>query len=304
MKTTSLGWRLGSAAGILALCAFGAVAGDLTTDYLTVNRDTVLWGDLTVKSPGQGAAPADGLVLYYSFGADVSPVPDESGSGNAGTVFGAAWGTNGVTGGAYNFNGSSDYISAGPPDGSLAIGGNQLSISAWIKKSTQDIPCWILGKMGPATGSYGLYVQAPHGASANKVVMAMDVGGGWSSGGGEADVTVPNDGQWHHVVAVYDGASVVCYVDSVASTPIPASGDIVSKAYSVKLGWEDGWNSQRLNGLMDEVRVYNRGLTAAEVQGLYLLDAHLTAGTARFETGVTFIKPLGDLSMGVYTNQP
>ena len=256
-----------------------ALAGDLTTDKLTVNKDGTFWANVTVKDPGQGSAPTNGLILYYSFSTNDNPTADSSGNSNTGAVNGATWSaTNGIAAGGYKFNGSSDYISAGTASGSLAITTNKLSISAWIKRSTDNVPAWILGKMGPSTGSYGLYVESPSSGAANKLNLTMDVGGGWGSGGANFDVPVPNDGQWHHVAAVYNGTNVVGYVDNVASTPIACSGNIVSKSYTCKLGWEDGWNSQRFKGNMDEVRVYNRTLTASEVQGLYLLNAVRATG--------------------------
>ncbi|MEK7753431.1 MAG: LamG-like jellyroll fold domain-containing protein, partial [Acidobacteriota bacterium] len=222
--------------------------------------------DLTLYDPDPDRA---GLALYYSFGSAQTVVPDESGSGNTGVVHGARWVNDGVPAGSCDFNGSSDYISAGPPDGSLAIAGNQLTISAWLRRSPENVTCWFLGKMGPGTGSYGLYVQPPYVGPANKLVFTMDVGGGWGSGGAMSDLTVQNDDQWHHVAAVYDGASIVLYIDGAASTPVPCSGNIVPKANTLKLGWEDGWNSQRYKGKMDEVRVYNRALAPAEIALLH-----------------------------------
>ena len=74
------------------------------------------------------------------------------------------------------------------------------------------------------------------------------------------------DDQWHHVVAVRDGDKGKVYVDGVfvkedAAMPGDIGGD--------KTNWylaQDGNNNGYLIGAMDEVRIYNRALTAGEVQ--------------------------------------
>ena len=55
---------------------------------------------------------------------------------------------------------------------------------------------------------------------------------------------------------------------------------------------------------MDEVRVYNRTLTASEVTALYYNEIAPPGNSAKLLTGVTYVYPLGDVSLGVYTNSP
>jgi hypothetical protein len=117
---------------------------------------------------------------------------------------------------------------------------------------------------------------------------------------------------WHHIVGVwndagyidlyYDGEAVDCSAPDYSYGPYAGSA---TNSYHLMIGRHpDGTYPRYFNGLIDEARIYDRALSADEVRGLYFHDAHLGAGTARFETGVSFVKPLGDLPMGSFTNAP
>ncbi|MEK6958631.1 MAG: LamG domain-containing protein [archaeon] len=177
--------------------------------------------------------------------------------------------------GSFSFNGigeydpdiTADYIEAGTPNGDLNITGDKLSVSAWVKRSTEDRYDWIVGKMGSGAGSWWMDIQASH--LGNFVDFAIDTDSGPGLGGGTTDIALPNDGTWHHVVGVYDGTNVIVYVDNAASTPIPTTGNIVPREYSTKIGWEDGWDSQTFKGSMDDLRIYNKALSTEEIAAIY-----------------------------------
>src|SRR5207247_714670 len=78
--------------------------------------------------------PATGLVAAYSFnqGSGTS-VPDVSGTGNNGTIFGATWTTAGRYGSALTFNGTSSYVSV--PDALSLHLSNALTVEAWARPS-------------------------------------------------------------------------------------------------------------------------------------------------------------------------
>ena len=76
------------------------------------------------------------------------------------------------------------------------------------------------------------------------------------------------DGKWHHVSSVYDGNYLDIYVDAVRRVHTATTGDITSS--SVK-SLVVGWNSSSLyfTGSIDDVRIYNRALSAGEVNKLW-----------------------------------
>ena len=120
------------AVALLCLMQTLVYAGSLTTDYITVNKDTTIHGNLQLAK-AVGTAPTNGLLLYYSLNTNTTPVPDDSGHTNTGTVYGGTgWTTNGETGGSYYFGGTNGYIDAGAP-ASLNILTPNITMSAWIR---------------------------------------------------------------------------------------------------------------------------------------------------------------------------
>jgi hypothetical protein len=81
-----------------------------------------------------------------------------------------------------------------------------------------------------------------------------------------------NDGQWHHVVAVYVSSnSRELYVDGdlKGTSTIPSTFNINSDRWSFGR-WGDSSPGNYLNGSIDEVRLWNRALNSTEVQQLYM----------------------------------
>jgi hypothetical protein len=217
--------------------------------------------------PGPG-----GLVLYYSFDApdDHGVVHDESGTGNDGRVFGAQWVSTGKFGGAYHFAISNFTDRIVVPD-SDSLNADKITVAAWIQ----------------ASGDTGFFERIfdkdfYHG-------FAMSVNGDWgnklnrgklifetSNGDGMAGRAV-DDGRWHHVAASFDGKTVRCYVDGVESSrqakkagPIGKCGwDLAIGNSVVEYGWDE---LMAYDGLIDEVRIYNRALSADEIKTLATAD--------------------------------
>ena len=84
-------------------------------------------------------------------------------------------------------------------------------------------------------------------------------------------------GEWRHVTGTYDGSDAVCYLDAVeadrvAMQPISTSPD------PVLLG-QDGWVNT-FDGAIDEVRIYDRALTPAEVEQNYASRSQLSVAPA------------------------
>jgi hypothetical protein len=72
-----------------------------------------------------------------------------------------------------------------------------------------------------------------------------------------------NDGSWHHIVATYDGSEMRLYVDGkLENTSTEFSGNLPINNRSVRIG-------EKLTGIIDEVAIFNRVLTANDIQLLY-----------------------------------
>jgi hypothetical protein len=71
------------------------------------------------------------------------------------------------------------------------------------------------------------------------------------------------------VVATYDGTTALVYVDGVAGPPATGTGYLTSSGLSLTIGKEQLQGGNFFHGLIDEPSIYNRALTAAEVQALF-----------------------------------
>ena len=158
-----------------------------------------------------------------------------------------------------NFDGTDDKVTSA--DTNLPTGNGARSWSAWIK-TTSAARQGVLS-YGTPTSSRSVNFNI---FSDSKLLVDID------HFGGDEGNTVVNDGAWHHICAVWTGsAPIQLYVDGTAQT-LTTVGSSISSFNTVSNGscsigqLADGTNF--FNGKIDDVRVYNRALSAAEVAAL------------------------------------
>lgn len=234
----------------------------------------------------------DGLVGYWSFnGADISGTTayDRSGGGNNGTLTNGPTAIPGTVGQALNFDGGNDYVDIGDPaDGSLDFGSDQsFSISLWFKTndtaSGQSWPGFISkddSDVAPRTG-YGCNLDTSAG-TLNNFYCETFVGGTadrFESGAAN------NDNLWHHGVFVRNAATGngQLYLDNaVKEDAALASTGSVANDVGLTIGLRNANNTDAnlfLQGQIDEVRIYNRALSAGEVAYIYARTKPAGSGT-------------------------
>jgi hypothetical protein len=71
---------------------------------------------------------------------------------------------------------------------------------------------------------------------------------------------------WYYVAGTYDGAYARLYINGNFNNQAAGTGSISTSALPLTIGGGSGIN---FNGLLDDVRIYNRALSAAEIQALY-----------------------------------
>ncbi len=192
---------------------------------------------------------------------------DISGYDNHGTIVGATHtdGVPGTGGSALEFNGVDDYVNMGNPvDDSLDFGLNDFSTSAWFKINTIQPQGVILGKYS----SWPLWYTRLNADGRVEVRIAFDSDTSFPNTSGN----IINDNNWHYVVAVYErNGSLTRYIngkiDGLSIDISSASDRTVNTNNSFVVGGI--LSGQRFNGLIDDVRIYNRALTAQEIQTLY-----------------------------------
>jgi hypothetical protein len=211
---------------------------------------------------------ARGLILCLPFVENGgTSVYDFSGYGNHGSFNGGSSWVGGYNGSCVKLNGSTGFISV-PDSPSLrfALGKNPITIATWVNwhASTESYNC-VLGKEHFTTDGYTLLLR-----SDQKLAVALSAGGAsiYQDGTGAA---VPFDIPTH-IAAVYDGATISTYINGVfGSNTTGNAGNNWAMANSDALWIGKGiyGNNRWFNGSIDMPMVWNRSLTAAEVQWLY-----------------------------------
>jgi len=210
------------------------------------------------------AAMATELVVHYAFddgsgliAEDASPVGVDATLRN-----GAGWTTGRVVG-ALQFDGVDDYAQSG--SNSLADTlSDRFTVSFWMRDEGAGLQ-YLVCKGGPATGFY--FATAADGT------VEFSLSDGVNTFVARSDDSVPTDGSWRHVVVTVDGRSAVTlYVDSsvqsvVEGAALSSIGSVANSA-SLLIGARDG-GLDAFQGRIDEVQIYNRALTAAEVEAMY-----------------------------------
>jgi hypothetical protein len=160
----------------------------------------------------------------------------------------------------------------------------KLSVEAWVKVGATvatTLP-YVVAKsgMGCKYAAYGLYLHEDADHAGGNVpyfyITNSDGTGYFESPVGGASI---DDGQWHHLVGTYDRKAVRMYVDGVSvGTGTPATSAIGYASFTDKdlyIGDYDGGRSictdynGHFVGDIDEVRIWNKALTAAEVASRY-----------------------------------
>jgi hypothetical protein len=197
--------------------------------------------------------PPSGLVGAWSFDEGTgTAVADKSGRGNTGTVSGAAWTAAGRYGGALNFDGVNDWVTV-PDHASLDTTG-PLTLEAWVRPDTLGTWDTVVMKEGVGSFAYALYGTTEWAAPS-----------GWAR---DAVAEAPQGLQalaWSHLAYTYDGLTSKLYVNGALVASTAAAFTLPNTAQPLRIGGNGVWATEFFDGLIDDVRVYNRPLSAAEV---------------------------------------
>lgn len=237
----------------------------------------VLVGILTVSTFPPGASA--GLVSYWALDDLSGTTALDSADGNHGTLVGnasfVAPGRLGASALQLSPSAPVGYVKAGDPANLDFERTQPFTVAAWVKAPTgQDAT--IVGKMihGGSYAGYELHVGSSAGAGKANVWLLNT----WPSNAIEVNSSkLILDNTWHHVVFTYDGSSqgggVKVYVDGVLDsgstiTKNALSGSILNNA-ELNLGSRSNGVAHNLNGMLDEVAVWNQALNSAEIATVY-----------------------------------
>ncbi len=153
-----------------------------------------------------------------------------------------------------SFDGTEDYASI--QSQSSFDFTNAMTLEAWIKVSAFDKDWQAIITKGD--GSWRLQ---RYGSTNN-----IDFGTTGLSNGDLQGTTNVNDGNWHHISAVFDGSTKYLYVDGELDASAAVTGSISTNNALVYLGENSENTGRYYGGLMDEVRIWNIARTQTEIQ--------------------------------------
>lgn len=217
----------------------------------------------TVEAASNSNASHDldrGIVGRWTFDEGKGSVAhDVSGRSNHGTVMGGAKRTEGRIGGALELDGTDDYVSI-PNESSFDIAGD-ITVSAWIRVES-------FTEEWQAIVTKGDRAWRLHRANDTESVGFACSDLSRSQVGDLYGKKVVADGQWHHVAGVLKGTKSSIYVDGELDASMASSPAISVNDYSVLIGANAQVAGRLFRGLIDDVRIYDRALSADELRAL------------------------------------
>ena len=234
--------------------------GLLDSNVATVNITVNAVND----APAACVPPPADLVSWWPADGD----PTDIAGGRDGTLVGGAGFAPGQVAEAFSFSGGG-YVSV-PDDPVWTLGTNAFTIDLWVRFNS-------------LSGRDPFIAHDEGGFSLKKWIFWYDAFGHRGPSLGPLDPVVyswnPVVGRWYHVAVTRSGSTYTLYIDGVAVISEADARSIPDPNAPLTIGRAE---ALFLNGLVDEVEIHNRALTAAEIQAIFAAGS---AGKCKVATG-------------------
>src|SRR5262249_2086405 len=215
--------------------------------------------------------PAGPLVAYAFNEGTGTTTADASGSGVTGTLQGAVWTTAGKNGNALSFDGTSSYVDLGRP--SILNWTGSMTWESWVYVPSNPVDDGQIVALSDDNSGWQLKTTPDTGPRTFAIAISAD--GASHTQRDSKTVVQPN--AWYHVAGVYNATEQTLDIfvngvvdDGVLTNPIGARSSIPSvqvlppASVNANIGRRTG--GYYFNGVIDDVRVYSRALSQAEIQ--------------------------------------
>jgi hypothetical protein len=230
-------------------------------------------GDAFVAKISQPCTPPPpGMVSWWPGDGNANDIV----GGNNATLMNGATFAPGQVGHAFFLDGIDDFVDLGNAP-SLQVSSGEFTVDAWVRFNSLGGDMSIVDKM------------AANGVNADgwRLIKQNDNRFWFCFGGGANrcfdpaftvfSTTRAVTGVWFHVAVVKSSGSFALYVNGVREdirSPVPAFLD--TNSANLRIGsyaGQGGYGASNLNGLVDEVEIFNRALTAEEIQAIFAADS-------------------------------
>ena len=219
------------------------------------------------------AQPPSNMVMWLKFDETTGPTAFNNSAGNNGVLFNGPTRTLGqYVKNSLCFNGVNQYVQVAPY-AAMQFGTNDFTVDAWVKPSTLSNSNRVIvdhrEENGPVTRGYKVFLSTNN-------LLSFQIADGtlvnYSS-----TLTVPADGQWHFVAVTVkrnNTQGIRFYVDgvqdSVPRDPTGHPGSVTAgPCFPFRVGSRSAAVSELFPGCIDEVELFRRALTAAELKTIY-----------------------------------
>ncbi len=203
--------------------------------------------------------PGQALVAAYAFDEGTgTTLLDQTGKGHTGTIAGPAWTAQGKFGSALTFDGVNDWVTVNDANDLDFTTG--MTMEAWVFPTASSSWRTVVMKERAGELVYSLYA-----ASDTNVPTAYATPAATSQSlEARGSAAVPLNA-WTHLAATYDGTTLRLYANSSLVGSRAVANPLLTSTGVLRFGGNNVWG-EFFAGRIDEVRLYNRALAAAEIQ--------------------------------------
>ena len=223
----------------------------------------------------QAVISTEGLVSHWTFDEASGNTAYDSAGSNNGTLVNGAGRVAGISGNALNLDGINDYVNCGN-NSSLDVGGGSFTISAWVKRPTNEGVYDIISKRLPTSPNTGWSFEILTWHDSNWRIKV------WTPQEQGTNFFYPFAADaWYYVAAVRDAekSEITYYINSSSGSgtlTLPFSNADNSNTANLSIGSLSEENTQYFKGSIDDVYIYNRALSSAEINELYNVPEPVT----------------------------
>jgi Tfp pilus assembly protein PilV len=248
----------GTAAGRRVTLPWGGNPFDinaLNPDGKTIMRRALEWA--AGIDSGGGGDGGGGPVAHWKLDDGIgSTAIDSSGNGHNGTLAGNPSWTDGIAAGALDFDGAGDYVDGGNV---LAGGTPTISVTAWVFKRDSGDDRLVSRSSGTSIPDHIISLGVAN-TTIRVRLRTTDNGGSSNYDGGTMSLN-----EWTHLAFTYDGTNLRIYRNGSEIASFNVTGPVLASDLPVVLGNLNTTQDRYLNGVLDDVRIYNRALSPGQI---------------------------------------